>query len=57
MNTLTDEQRTLLSKLASLSEQIEGYRASLFMLERARLQLQTELRRAGYQPPGPESRE
>lgn len=57
MNTLTDEQRTLLSKLASLAEMIEGYKATLFMLDRERMQLQTQLRISGYRAPAPEARE
>jgi len=51
MNTLTDEQRTLLAKLASLAEMIEGYKATLFMLDRGRMQLQTQLRLTGYRVP------
>ena len=47
----TDEQRTLLAKLASLTELAEQYRASLYMVEHERLQVQTQLRLAGYKPP------
>lgn len=53
MNTVTPEQRTILEKLASISEMIEGYRATMFMLERERLQLQTQLRLSGYRAPMP----
>lgn len=55
MNQSTEEQRTLLAKLASLAEMIEGYKATLFMLDRERVQLQTQLRLTGYRVP--ESRE
>ena len=30
---------------------IERYRATIFMLERERMQLQTQLRLTGYRPP------
>ena len=53
MTALTDEQRTLLAKLASLTQMAEQYRASLYMVERERLQVQTQLRLAGYKPPEP----
>ena len=46
---MTDEQRVLLAKLASIGEMIEGYTATIFMLERERLQFQTRLRLSGYQ--------
>jgi len=49
--TLTDEQCTLLAKLASVAEQIEGHKATVYMLETARMQLQTELALTGYRPP------
>ena len=49
--TLTNEQRGLLAKLASITEMIEGYKATIFMLERERMQLQTALRLTGYRPP------
>ena len=48
VGTLADEQRTLLAKLASIAEMIEGHRATVMMLERERMQLQTQLRLAGY---------
>lgn len=51
MNALTDEQRTLLSKLASIAEMIEGHKATLFMLEHERMSLQTQLRLTGYRAP------
>ena len=50
---LTDEQRTLLAKLASLAEMIEQHRATVSLLERDRLQLQTQLRLNGYRTPMP----
>ena len=54
--TPTDEQRALLAKLSSVSDMIEGYKATIFMLERERMQLMTKLRLAGYRPPEPEAR-
>jgi hypothetical protein len=48
MSAPTAEQRRLLAKLASVTEMIEGYKATIFMLERERLQLQTRLRLTGY---------
>jgi hypothetical protein len=53
VTAITDEQRTLLAKLASLTEMAEQYRASLYMVEHERLQVQTKLRLAGYSPPAP----
>ena len=53
MNRLTDAQREILAKLATITESIEGYRASVAMLEHERLRLQTELRLTGYRPPAP----
>ena len=50
----TDEQRALLTKLASLTEMAEQYRASLYMVERERMLLQTQLRLAGWTAPKPE---
>ena len=50
----TVEQRTLMSKLASITEMIEGYKATIFMLERERMQLQTQLRLEGWTAPKPE---
>jgi hypothetical protein len=44
----TDEQRTLLAKLASVAEMIEGHRATVYLLERERMQLQRELRLSGF---------
>lgn len=52
--TITGEQRALTEKLAFLAEMIEGYEATVFMRERGRLWLQTELRMTGYQAPAPE---
>jgi hypothetical protein len=54
VNTVTTEQRELLAKLASLTEMAEQYRASLYMVERERMQLQTQLRLAGWTAPKPE---
>ena len=51
INAQPDEQRMLLAKLVSLTEMAEQYRASLCMVERERLQVQTQLRLAGYRPP------
>ena len=51
LDQLTDEQRTLLAKLASTREMIAGYGATIHMLELERLQLQTRLRLAGWRPP------
>ena len=53
MITLPPEQRELLSKLASIAEMVEGYKATIFLLERERLQLQTQLRLNGYRTPMP----
>ena len=50
----TVEQRMLMSKLASITEMIEGYKATIFMLERERMHLQTQLRLAGWTAPKPE---
>ena len=55
INAQTDEQRALLANLASVTEMIEGYRATIFMLERERMQLTTNLRLTGYSPPAPRS--
>ena len=41
----------LLDRLAKLDELIRQHRATLGLLERERLQLQTRLRLAGCQPP------
>ena len=57
INALTDEQRALRARLASLTEMAEQYRTSLYMVERERLQVQMQLRLAGYKPQAPESRE
>lgn len=53
LDHLTDDQRSLLAKLASITEMIEGHRATVYMLERERLQLQTRLRLTGWRPPTP----
>ena len=53
MTHLTDEQRELLSRLAAITKMIEGGKATLSMLERERLQLQTQLRLSGYRVPMP----
>jgi hypothetical protein len=57
MTAPTREAQELLDKLAELSRQIEGYRATIAMLEYERLRLQTALRATGYRPPAPEVRE
>ena len=49
----TNDQRTLLSKLVSITEMIEQHRATIYMLERERLQLQTKLRLTGWRSPTP----
>jgi hypothetical protein len=54
---LTDRQRELLAKLCQLSEQLEGYRATVAMLEHERFRLQTELRQSGFQPSAPDQPE
>jgi hypothetical protein len=54
MKPLTDKQREILAKLVAIAEQIEGYRATLAMLEHERFRLQSELRATGYQPGQPE---
>lgn len=53
MNVQTGTQCELLAKLASVTDSIEGYKATIFMLERERMQLQTLLRLTGYKPPAP----
>jgi hypothetical protein len=53
LDKLTDEQRTLVSKMASITDMIEGHRTTMHMLERERLQLQTRLRLTGWRPPAP----
>jgi hypothetical protein len=50
VGTVTDEQRTLLAKLASIAEMIEGHRATVMMLERERLAQQQRLRLTGWTP-------
>ena len=55
VTTVADQQRTLLAKLASLTEMAEQYRASLYMVERERLQVETQLRLTGYRPELPKA--
>ena len=50
-NGPTDEQRDLLTKLASIDEMIKQHRATIFMLERERIQLTTKLRLTGCRAP------
>ncbi len=51
MNALTDEQRTLLAMLASLSEMIGQQKITVSLLERERMLLTTQLRLSGYRAP------
>ena len=46
----TDEQRDLLARLASAAEMIEQHRATIYLLERERMQLQHRLRLTGNRP-------
>ena len=50
VTTGTDEQGSLLAKLASITEMIEQHKITVFLLERERLQLQTRLWLAGWAP-------
>ncbi len=50
-NGPTDKQRELLSRLARIDEMNKGGQATLSLLERERLQLQTQLRLSGYRMP------
>lgn len=45
----------LLDRLAKLDELIAGQKATLGLLERERLQLQTQLRLSGYRAPATQS--
>jgi len=45
---VSDEQRDLLGKLDSIAEMIAGHHATVALLERERLQLQTRLRLTGF---------
>ncbi|MBK6350112.1 MAG: hypothetical protein V9E93_19560 [Steroidobacteraceae bacterium] len=49
----TDEQRDLLARLASVAEMIEQHRATIYLLERERVQLQHRLRLTGLRPAAP----
>jgi len=51
MTALTDEQRTLLSKLGSITEMIEQHKITVSVLERERMLLTTQLRLSGYRAP------
>lgn len=51
MTKVHEEQRVLLARLASITEMIEQHRATIFLLERERMQLQTQVRLSGYQAP------
>jgi hypothetical protein len=42
--------RDLLDKLVELSRAIEAHRAALYLLERERMQLQTQLAATGWKP-------
>lgn len=53
-SSLTEEQRTLLAKLRSLSELLEQHRATVAMIELDRLRLQTKLRATGWRAPAPQ---
>jgi hypothetical protein len=54
VSTVTDEERTLLANLASITEMIEQHKTTVLLLERERLELQTRLRLSGYRVPAPE---
>jgi hypothetical protein len=54
VNGPTDAQRQLLSKLATITEMIKQHRATIFMLERERMQVTTKLRLTGYRAPAAE---
>jgi hypothetical protein len=49
-----ESQAELLVKLTSVAEQIEAYRATLFMLEFEQAKLRTQLRLTGWQQPEPQ---
>lgn len=51
MTALTEHQRDLLAKLVALNEQVEGHKATLYLLELERLKLQAVLIQTGYRVP------
>ena len=51
---ITDEQRTLLTKLASIAEMIEQHKTTIFLLEREQLGLRHRLALTGYRAPAVE---
>ncbi len=51
VSRLTDAHRALLAKLASITEMIEQYRATVHLLERERMRVTTKLRLTGYRAP------
>jgi DNA-binding XRE family transcriptional regulator len=50
LSAASREAQALLDKLTELSQLIEAHRATLYMLERERMQLQTQLAQSGYRP-------
>ena len=44
----------ILTRLAEISRQIESHRAAAYLLDLERLDLQTRLRAAGWEPPNTE---
>ena len=54
MTAPTNEQRELLAKLASVTEMIEQYKTTIYMLERELLGLRHQLALAGYRAPAVE---
>ena len=50
MSAPTREAQEVLDKLRAITEQIEGYRATLAMLEHERFKLEAEQHATGYRP-------
>ena len=44
------EAQELIDRLVKVAELIEGYNATLYLLEHERMQLQTALAQTGYKP-------
>lgn len=51
VTSLSPEVKVLVTKLASVKEMIEQHKITVSLLERERLQLETQLRLAGYRTP------
>jgi len=51
MTAVSPDVQVLVAKLASVKEMIEQHKITVSLLERERVQLQTQLRLAGYSPP------